>query len=299
LSVLRAAVALHEPFDLILMDFNMPEMDGFVLAMKIREIKSLSKTPIIILTSQGDIGDGKSCRDIGIQGYLPKPTRRDELKKAIISVMGLTKSDDHEKSFKLITRHSIAEDFRKDVQILLAEDYPTNQQVAMRHLYKAGYQVDIAENGQQAVSAFKRRHFDLILMDIQMPVMDGYEATRLIRQWEEKLYAELHSGAPGCIRRIPIVAMTAHAAAGYRDKSLESGMDDYLTKPLRREELIDTVDKWINKSCKATGSPTLGSSFGEEVKGGKSEEEKYGPIDIDKVLREFDADRELDRKSVV
>lgn len=296
LSVLRAAVALREPFDLILIDSDMPGTDGFRLAAMIRETQSLNRIPIIILTPHGDIGDGKSCREIGIQGYFPKPTRWDDLKKAVISVMSLARSDGQEHKHRLITRHTIAEDFRRDVQILLAEDYPTNQQVAMWHLQKAGYQVDLVENGLQAVSAFKLKHYDLILMDIQMPVMDGYVAVKQIRMWEEKLHADLPSGTSGCIRRIPIIAMTAHAGEGYRNECLSSGMDDYIPKPLHRDELIDIVNRWISEVCMKAGNPSPDRELGGRVKGCTSGEEKHLPIDLDKALREFDADRELIRE---
>ncbi|HOO46886.1 MAG TPA: PAS domain S-box protein, partial [Deltaproteobacteria bacterium] len=191
LSVLAEASASNRQFDLILMDFHMPDMDGFELTEKIRDIPAYRKTPIIILTSMGEHGDSRYCRLAGIQGYLPKPTRRDDLRRAIVTVMGLSKTQDGEDAVRLVTRHTIAEDFRRGIRILLAEDYPTNQQVALRHLQKAGYQVDIADNGQLALAACKRRHYDLILMDIQMPVMDGYAATVEIRKWEERRKREV------------------------------------------------------------------------------------------------------------
>ncbi len=294
-SVLRAGITVNEPFDLILMDFNMPGLDGFELAGKIRAVKSLKKIPIIILTSLGDLGDGKHCRDIGIQGYLPKPMRRDDLKKAILSVLGISKAEETEEASKLITRHTVVEDYRGDIQILLAEDYPTNQQVAMRHLFKAGYQAEVAENGQQAVAAFKRKRYDLILMDIQMPIMDGYEATKQIRLWEEKLISELPPGSAEHRKRTPIIAMTAHAITGYRDKCIEAGMDDYLAKPLRREELIETVERWIKKTDAKQGEP-VGERRQEEGKGDLHMEKKVCPIDLERVMNEFDADRDFLRE---
>ena len=165
----------------------MPEMNGFDLAREIKTIESLKGVPIIVLSSAGRKGDGKICTDIGIEGYLTKPIRRDDLCKAIESVLGLSVIEEDQASPKLVTRHTTAEDRWKETQILLAEDYPTNQQMALRHLSRAGYQVDLAENGQQAVEAYKRKHYDLILMDIQMPVMDGYEATKEIRKLERSL----------------------------------------------------------------------------------------------------------------
>ncbi|MBW1908477.1 MAG: PAS domain S-box protein [Deltaproteobacteria bacterium] len=235
LTILKDSVSSEEPFDLILTDFQMPEMSGFDLAREIKRVETLKGVTIIVLTSAGMKGDGKSCREMGINGYLTKPIRQDDLRKAIVSVLGLSIGQDIDTLPELVTRHSIAEESRKEVQILLAEDYPTNQQVAMRHLQRAGYQVDLVENGQQAVEACKRKAYDLILMDIQMPLMDGYEATHEIRKLETR-------NSP--LNHVPIIAMTAHAMKGVRERCLEVGMDDYIAKPLRREKLLTMVDKW-------------------------------------------------------
>ncbi|MBN2297254.1 MAG: PAS domain S-box protein [Deltaproteobacteria bacterium] len=294
LSMLAAASASDQPFDLILMDFHMPGMDGFELTEKIREMPTCNKVPIILLTSMGEHGDSNYCRAIGIQGYLPKPTRRDDLRRAIVSVMGLCTGDEGEDNPRLVTRHTIAEDFRKDIRILLAEDYPTNQQVALRHLQKAGYHVDIAENGQLAVAACKRRHYDLILMDIQMPVMDGYSATVEIRRWEKKRKKEGLGDDSKAAARIPIIAMTAHAIMGYRDKCMEVGMDDYLAKPLRREELLNMVDKWVKAGPvvpeKSTETPETGTDKDVETMPGDP------PIDYKRAMDEFECDDEFLRE---
>ncbi len=246
LSVLDKSVSAQQPFDLILLDFKLPRMSGFDLARKIRKKEALKGIPIIVLTSIGRIGDGKSCIDIGIEGYLTKPVKRDEMRRAIESVLGVIKQAAPKTAPKLVTRHTIAEDNRKKVQILLAEDYPTNQQVAMRHLDKAGYQVRLAKNGKEAVEAFKIKHYDLVLMDIEMPVMDGYEATRVIRAMEAVFRKEAAKAGPADAVRTPIVAMTAHVMKDYRDKCLQAGMDDYITKPLKRKNLLAMVEKWIN-----------------------------------------------------
>ncbi len=195
LSILRKSVLSKDPFNLILTDIQMSEMSGFDLATEIRTSEALKEIPIIALTSAGRRGDGKKCRDIGIDGYLNKPIKKDDLYKAIISVLGLFMEDKVQISPKLVTIHTIAEDYRKKAQILLVEDYPTNQQVAMRHLQGAGYHVDLAENGQQAVKMYKRKHYDIILMDIQMPVMDGYEATKTIRNLECGLQNKIEEGS--------------------------------------------------------------------------------------------------------
>ena len=147
-----------------------------------------------------------------------------------------------------MTRHRISEISRAKAEILLAEDYPTNQQIALRHLTGAGYRVTLAEDGQQAVDLFKTKQFDLILMDIQMPLMDGYEATRLIREQEktaELVVARNNPQNPIKIRRTPIIAMTAHAIKGYREKCIEADMDDYMTKPFKKTDMIAMVEKWV------------------------------------------------------
>ncbi|SPD72919.1 putative Histidine kinase [uncultured Desulfobacterium sp.] len=236
LSLLRGHLSSNTLFNLILTDIQMPEMDGFDLTKEIRKIEALKKVPIIVLTSIGTIGDGKKCRDIGIDGYLAKPVRRGDLFKAIIAVLGLSSEDGTAQS--LVTRHSLSEDYRREVQILLVEDYPTNQQVAMKNLQNAGYQVDLAENGQQAVDACKRKRYDLILMDIEMPVMDGYDAATAIRNQESQLSS--------IEAKTPIIAMTAHSIQEHKDKAIECGMVDFLSKPLRKKDLLDMVEKWLS-----------------------------------------------------
>jgi CheY-like chemotaxis protein len=149
--------------------------------------------------------------------------------------MGCSGKNNEEKTRGVITRYTIAEEDAKKIHILVVEDHPTNQKVITRYLTRAGYKVDIAENGLEGVKAFKQKQYNLILMDMQMPVMDGYEATAEIREFE------LQHGDS----RVPIIAVTAHAAKGDREKCLEAGADDYTTKPLSRETLLDLVAKWI------------------------------------------------------
>ena len=241
LIVFRDAVSSESPFDLILTDFQMPEMSGFDLVKEIKTMETLKEVPIIVLTSSGRKGDSKNCKEIGVNGYLTKPIRQNELRKAMVSVLGLSRGRKAGSPLELVTRYSIAEDYRKEIQILLVEDYPTNQQVAMRHLSKAGYQVDLAEDGSQAVKAYKRKSYNLIFMDIQMPIMDGYAATQEIREIETRNLEQ------STIQKVPIIAMTAHAIKGYREKCLKAGMDDYIAKPIRRKELLTIVEKWTGR----------------------------------------------------
>ena len=283
LIVFRDAVSSESPFDLILTDFQMPEMSGFDFAKEVKTIETLKDVPIIVLTSAGRKGDSRNCKEIGINGYLTKPIRQDELRKAIVSVLSLSTGQETGPQPELVTRHSVAEDYQKEIQILLVEDYPTNQQVAMRHLIKGGYQVDLAEDGRQAVKAYKRKNYNLIFMDIQMPIMDGYIATQEIRKIETRNLGQSTS------QRIPIIAMTAHAIKGYREKCLEAGMDDYIAKPLRRKELLTMAEKW------STAIADCGLRIADsksEVQNPKSELGN-GPMDFARSIEEFEGDEEF------
>ena len=280
LSILKESIASKEPFDLLLTDFQIPEMSGFDLAKAIKTMETLEGVPIIVLTSAGKKGDGRICKEIGINGYLTKPIRHDDLHKAIVSVLGLSIGQGTAHLPALVTRHSIVEDFRKEVQILLVEDYPTNQQVAMRHLIKGGYQVDLAEDGRQAVEAYKRKAYNLILMDIQMPIMDGYAATQEIREIETR------NLEPSTIQRIPIIAMTAHAIKGYREKCLEAGMDDYIAKPLRRKDLLTMAEKW-------TGGIDDSRLKIDDCTIPRGNQGSKAPMEYERALEEFEGDEEF------
>ena len=283
LVVFRDAVSSKSPFDLILTDFKMPEINGFDFAKEIKTIETLKEVPIIVLTSAGRKGDGRDCKEIGINGYLTKPIRQGELHKAIVSVLRLSTGQEMGSRPELVTRHSVAEDYRKEIQILLVEDYPTNQQVAMRHLIKNGYQVDLAEDGSQAVKAYKLKRYNLIFMDIQMPIMDGYAATREIRKIEARNLEQ------STIQSTPIVAMTAHAFKGYREKCIEAGMNDYIAKPLRRKELLTIVEKW------STAIADCGLRIAASKSGIQNPKSELGndPMDFARALEEFEGDEEF------
>ncbi len=272
----------ENPIDLILMDVQMPGMDGFELSRTIR--KNKDAVPIIILTSMGRTGDSRMCRDIGIQGYLSKPIRRNDLKMTIGSVLGLIENSAADTK-ELVTRHFVADEQRQSSWILLVEDYPTNQRIAEKNITQAGFNMVLAQNGKEAVDIFKTRKFDLILMDIQMPVMDGYEASQRIRDLEKQ-----GAGFDPGLARIPIVAMTAHAVSGIRDKCLEAGMDDYISKPLRRIDLMDMINKWIPSQSK-TATTTLKRDLLRRDE--KSRPFATDPIDFEKALKEFENDRDF------
>lgn len=295
LSILKGSMADREQLNLVLIDLNIPEMNGFDLAREIKRVESLRSIPIIIFTPFGNPGDGKTCRDIGIEGYLTKPIRERDLRRAIETVLGSSMSGESGREIDLVTRHSSAEGDRKEIRILLAEDYPTNQQVAKRHLDHAGYQVDLAEDGKQALEAFKRKHYDLILMDVQMPLMDGYQATKAIRELESALAAMGNKNPTKTMPRVPIIAMTAHAMSEHKELCLEAGMDDFLSKPLTRKELLSMVAKWLKSRPRP--SSLSGSALNPPSKTGRDispiEVQPGKPIDLERAIAEFEGDKEF------
>jgi CheY-like chemotaxis protein len=229
LNILRRADAEGAPFPLILMDAQMPGLDGFSTLKIIKQDARLAKSAVIMLTSAGFRGDSASCRELGVNGYLTKPVKRADLLEAIKLVLGPATGP--EPNTPLVTLHSLRE-HRPRLKILLAEDNRVNQLLAVRLLEKRGHEVTVAGNGVEALAELDQQVFDLVLMDVQMPEMDGFEATAAIRKGEMK------SG-----KHIPIIAMTAHAMAGDKERCLEGGMDDYITKPIRLELLLDALTR--------------------------------------------------------
>jgi signal transduction histidine kinase/DNA-binding response OmpR family regulator len=233
LRMLRRSLESNEVIPLLLTDFNMPEMDGFQLVEEIRKIPKLSGLKIIMLTSAGQRGDAAHCRELGLAGYLTKPVGHSELQEAILRVAG---EKSPELAHALVTRHSLRE--RVDpFRILLAEDNLVNQKLALRLLEKRGYSMTTACNGIEVLKKLDNESFDLILMDIQMPEIDGLEATAAIRK------RELATGA-----HLPIVAMTANAMQGDKERCLAAGMDGYVSKPLNIKELLAVVQELIGRS---------------------------------------------------
>ena len=226
LTALRRAAAAGTPFDIAILDAQMPDQDGFELAAAVRADPDLAATKLLILTSAGQRGDGERCRQMGIQAYLTKPIARADLIEAVGTV--LLEAPPAGAAPALITRHSIAES-RHTLRILLAEDNLVNQQVATAMLVKRGHQVDVVGNGREAVDAIGTHDYDLVLMDIQMPEMDGFAATQAIRA--------LPRG-----RSLPIIALTAHALSGERERCLERGMTGYLAKPFKAHDLFAAIE---------------------------------------------------------
>jgi CheY-like chemotaxis protein len=241
LELMKAAAAQGRKYDLLIVDFLMPGMDGFSLAEAIKADPEIAPVRLVLLTSAGERGDGARSRNAGISAYLSKPVRQSQLFDCLISVMSEPGDEKPTKlgSSTLITKHTLQETKKMSHKlILLAEDNIVNQKVAIRQLQKLGYRCDAVANGREAIEALSRIPYDLVLMDCQMPEMDGYEATGEIRRTEVEP------------RHTPIVAMTAHALEGDREKCIAAGMDDYITKPVQLEELNRVLNAFLGSTKK-------------------------------------------------
>jgi len=235
LALLQQAKSAGVPFGLMVVDCHMPEMDGFMLVEEIQKSPELAGLTTVMLTSGGQRGDGQRCKELGIAAYLIKPVLQSDLLEALLRVLG--SRPDAAKPVQLVTRHTLREG-RMPLRVLLAEDNVVNQRLAVRLLEKHGHMVFVAGDGVKALEALERERFDVVLMDVQMPLMDGVEATAAIREKEKATGAH-----------IPIVAMTAHAMAGDRQRFLEGGMDGYVSKPIHLEELIDAIETVLSPAA--------------------------------------------------
>ena len=276
---LKEASLTAVPFDLVLMDMQLPDMDGFDTSREIRKTPGIENIPIVILTAGGRRGDGLDCKKLGIHGYLTKPVRRNDLYDVCVTILG--NCTEVQAIPQTITRYTLSEDNRRKVQILLAEDYPASQKAVMQYLQSAGYRVDLASDGREAVAAARLKQYDLIFMDVQMPEMDGFEATADIRVHETKI------STPDNTIHVPIVAMTAHAMKGYRELCLERGMDDYIAKPTHKMDVLAMVETWTGKGCLCPIPDMMQSS----VDGRPSE--RAAPMDYDRALDEYDGNQEF------
>ncbi|MEJ7872137.1 MAG: response regulator, partial [Rubrobacteraceae bacterium] len=241
LEALRSAGSHGAPFDMAILDMQMPSMDGMELARKIKDDPDIASTRLVLLTSMGQRGDAKEAGWAGIEAYLTKPVRQFELYDALATVMGTSDQGagkDPKPDERLVTRHNIREaKSRSRARVLVAEDNPVNQKVALKMLEKLGYRVDVVGDGRQALEALGQVPYAAVLMDVQMPEMDGYEATAEIRRREGEA---LHT---------PIIAMTANAMRGDREKALKAEMDDYVSKPVSSEKLEAVLERWVLKEA--------------------------------------------------
>jgi two-component system sensor histidine kinase/response regulator len=223
---LESAQRNGEPFALVLLDAQMPDVDGFMLAERIREHPDLTGATVMMLSSACHRIDAQRCKELGLAAYLIKPIKQTELYRAILTSLGVF-AEKPSTTTELTPIKST-----RALRLLLVEDNPVNQKLAVRLLEKQGHRIVVANNGREALEAVEGQSFDLVLMDVQMPVMDGFEATAVIRERER-----------GTERHLPILAMTAYAMQGDRERCLQAGMDGYISKPVQPHELCQTIEK--------------------------------------------------------
>jgi two-component system, sensor histidine kinase and response regulator len=267
LELLRAAAGRGEPYDLAVLDLMMPGMDGLELARTIKADPAIAGTRLVMLTSFGQRGQSATAREAGIAACLTKPVRQSQLFDCLATVMSHTSAAPEPSSLhdRAATKGT---QMISNKLILLAEDNIVNQKVAVRQLQKLGYRADAVANGREAVEALGRIAYDLVLMDCQMPEMDGYEATAEVRRRE------------GAARHTPIVAMTANALEGDREKCLAAGMDDYVSKPVRPEELAAVLERLL-----ANAAPGVRHA-------GPTPEEVSPPVDVERMHQAMGDDPE-------
>jgi len=276
LDELRYAATQGHPFDLVILDVQMPEVDGFKVERTVRADSSYGSPEVVFLSSLGDrnvqMGQEETSRAV----YLTKPIKQSVLLNTLLAIfipetVGSVDRASEERPPAVNRRESQA-------RILLVEDNSVNRKVAVGILDKCGYDITTAEDGQAAIETLERKSFDLVLMDLQMPRMDGFEATRIIR-------------ASDRWRDLTVVAMTAHAMKGDRERCMEAGMDDYITKPLKAEELQQMVDKWVSKSSSSSeaAGPSEHGPAVYEVAASRSKT----PLDLERALKQLGGDREL------
>jgi signal transduction histidine kinase/CheY-like chemotaxis protein len=237
LEMLRLARADKDPCEIALIDMQMPGMDGETLGQKIKQDPDLKHTILVLLTSLGKWSDAKRMEQKGFVAYLTKPIKQSQLYDCLAMVTGAGAEVPKHQPATTVTRYAIAEGNEHKLRILLVEDNITNQKVALNILKRFGYNADAAANGKEAIHALEMIPYDIVLMDCQMPGMDGYEATGEIRNPASKVLDH----------KVPVIAMTAHAIKGDRERCLEAGMDDYLCKPVNPRELCDMIEKWIKE----------------------------------------------------
>lgn len=271
-AIMERARDAGDPFSLIIIDLDIPEMDGFVFAEQLKQNPGLSEVTIMMLTSAGQRGDASRCRELGISSYLLKSVTKQDMLDVITAIVSTPPQGTEQ--YSLITRYSLRES-RHQSNVLLAEDNHTNQRLARHLIENQGHRVVVAENGREVLAAMEKESFDLVLMDVQMPEMNGFEATSIIREKEKTTGGH-----------IPIIALTAHAVKGYKEKCLDAEMDDYITKPLKKQSFLALLDKWLLPEREDREGPTH-----HELKSEKWEDDKQ--LNLKKAIKEFDGDEDL------
>jgi CheY-like chemotaxis protein/HPt (histidine-containing phosphotransfer) domain-containing protein len=266
LEILARAGIRGSRFAAVISDLQMPDMDGFEFVENIRKSALFGRVPVLLLSSSAQQGERERCRRLEISAYLTKPIQPSELLDAILSALAVRVDEPNQTQGVSPQRYG-----RQAMRVLLAEDNAVNRTLATRLLEKHGHTVVVVENGRQAMEALEREAIDLVLMDVQMPEMDGLEATAAIREKEKKTGSH-----------VPIIALTAHAMKGDREKCLAAGTDDYLTKPIRTADLFAAIDRLKNAK---TDAPPSAAPLANET--------ATNAFDIDAALDRVEGDRDL------
>ena len=271
LDAIRQATISGTPFELVLSDCNMPRMDGFMFVEALNKLPEAAHAKVVMLTSSTRKGAAERCRQLEIAGTLLKPIKQSELRRTIVDVV--SRIDRFQRGL-VPTADSVPSPTISPLHILLAEDNPVNQQVATRLLTKMGHTVQIVENGQLALDASRDGVFDVVLMDVQMPVLDGFDAVAAMRKLEE-LTGD-HQ---------PVIAMTAHAMSGDRQRCLDAGMDDYISKPVSADAITEALVRVVHRGIQNDGSHP------EDVNAGSIAAVEAASFDMEAALEKFDSDR--------
>ncbi len=237
LKLLEDSINQGDLYDLAILDMQMPKIDGETLGRQIKEKESFKNISLVMLTSLGQRGDAARFEKAGFEGYLTKPVKQAHLLDCLLTILDLKQKPRTTNEKHIVTKHIVTEKRNRKKRILLVEDNFVNQKVALRILEKQGYRAEVAANGKEALEALQIASYDLVLMDCQMPVMDGYEATQKIRSSDFK---NLNT-------KIPVIAMTANAMKGDREKCILAGMDDYIAKPVNPKDIQKTIERWLEK----------------------------------------------------
>ena len=232
MNKLYEGIKQNDPFAIAILDMHMPEMDGETLGKIIKNDINLINTMLIMLSSFGKRGDVNRMKEIGFSAFLTKPTKGSQLYDCLLSVIQESRAEPDKR--RIVTRFSIAEDKKNKMRILVAEDNIPNQKLLFMMLTKMGYKVNIVNNGKEAIESLQHNKYDIVLMDVHMPEMDGFEATRIIREKEKD-----------SDRHIPIIAITADAMSDDKERCIKAGMDDYISKPVYQEKIIEAIKKIV------------------------------------------------------
>ncbi len=277
---LRTAKTDGDSFDIVILDMHLPGMGGQAFGEMIKEDPELKDTFLVMMTPLDRRSeDIFSLKEIGFSGFITKPVKQLQLKECLLTVLGFRGEDENSETADKVKQQMKKEEIRREgIRILLAEDNAVNQRVAVSILTKKGYQVDVAVNGVEVLNALGEEAYHLVLMDVQMPVMGGFEATKKIRR---------KSG--GVLNhKIPIIAMTANAMKGDREKCLKAGMDDYVSKPVKPKELFEAIERWTMADAAGNVALPLEDAADKEI-----EEDDDNIFDVTDLLERLDNDEDL------